>query len=103
MKALRGMLAVLVLLAFIFTVIPLARAGPTNDQAATEQATVEAMPIVVDSVPPMTTGFDVICNISSAADTSGMSRLSSTVAERSANEAATVRTARSAPHYVMLA
>lgn len=103
MKAIRGMLAVLVLLAFIFTAIPLARAGPTNEPTVTEQAIVEAVPIVVDSVPPMTTGFDVICNITNvAADTSDMSRLSSTGDKRLLNETSTVRTARSAP-LVMLA
>lgn len=115
MKALRGMLAVLVLLAFIFTVIPLARAGPTKEKAFTHQAVLtETVAPTVANVPPMTVGYDVICNLTNAviragnaqsisADTPEQVRQSTTVAERINQTLSTRGDTKQAPRIVLLA
>ena len=72
--------AALILSVVVFAV---AREGPDKQAVATHQ-TIAGVPsaVVVRSVPPMTTGFDVIQNLTAAADTSAESRLSTTVGWR---------------------
>lgn len=66
----------------------LARGAPTSKQNITAEQMIAPSaetPIVIASVPPLTTGYDVICNITNVADTSAESRLSTPVDWRSIN------------------
>lgn len=78
-----------VALIFSMVSIALARGEPAKQKAFTTQsvASVDVTPVVA-SVPPMTVGYDVICNLATlttvqpvTADTSANRRQSTTVAE----------------------
>ena len=92
--------------------IALARGAPTREKAFSDQAIVSVhVAPTVANVPPMTTGFDVIQNITTAyprlanvnnqdSDTSGTREQSTTVAERSYTGAS--YSARSGPNLAMV-
>lgn len=104
-----GSVAIVAVLVLCMASIALARGAPTKQKAFTSQAvvSVQVAPVVAN-VPPMTTGFDVIENISTpaysrlatanqySADTSATLRLSSTVDWRTLTSSVT-RQARSGP------
>lgn len=84
----RGMLTAFVLMAFALSIIALARGAP-DKKTFTDQAIVSvSVAPTVANVPPMTNGFDVIQNYSTAysrfasasvfADTSAVTGLSTT-------------------------
>lgn len=86
------LLGFLLVLTMVFASIALARGAP-NENAFTQAAVSVDAPVVAN-VPPMTVGYDVICNITTPAysrfasvsqyisDISGETGLSTTVAER---------------------
>lgn len=85
MKLTRLRPVLVALLVISLVSIALARAAPTKEKVITDQAivSVQAAPVIA-SVPPMTVGYDVICNLSTArqsasVDTSTQLRLSATV------------------------
>jgi hypothetical protein len=99
MNRLRKSLSIFAMLAvMLVATIALARGAPPGKHAFTSQAVVaELAPPIVASVPPLTTGYDVICNLSTRTDviagfdsyrytdSSGATGLSTTVADRSTN------------------
>jgi hypothetical protein len=56
-----ALMAMLVVFSFVLSTVARAREGPTKQTIAVEQVMVDA-PIVA-SIPPMTIGYDVICNL----------------------------------------
>jgi hypothetical protein len=108
MKKLISMLMPVVLIAMTISFAS-ARGAPNEQNPFTDQAivSVDVSPTVAN-VPPMTVGYDVICNLSTLAidragnaqyitDTSEATGLSTTGDERNSLSASTSYRARSAP------
>jgi hypothetical protein len=107
--------AIVAVFMLCMTSVALARGAPTREKAFSDQAIVSAhVAPVVANVPPMTTGYDVIENISTPAfsrlasanhysvDTSATLRLSATVDWRTLTSASIARSARSGPNSVLV-
>lgn len=68
-------LAIVAVFMLCMASITLARGAPSKEKAFSDQATVSVQVVpVVTSVPPMTTGFDVILNMSTATFSAGNAR-----------------------------
>lgn len=106
------LLGLLLVMTMVFASIALARGAP-NENAFTQAAVSVDAPAVAN-VPPMTVGYDVICNITTpaysrmaiaqyTADTSVETGLSTTVAERGSTSGRLTSGTGPQPRLVLLA